>query len=448
MTVSNLNISTAMSTAVEAVLNNASLTDFTITITITNTLNQNYSFTPDWIDSITINQNFADAFADEVFLEFGAAPQDYMTMFANTQGLSVSLIFTYMNPQSGMLAFSPAPVSRTYKVMMMHPLDLSKKFTTGQMMPTETMPLVEQHVSARVPVKLWLIENTAYSLRQQSYWGTKYNSTLSSVIGYISSQFGIKQLYLVPPDNKTQWQHVIIPPSQKFDKVFDFLHFQYGIYMKGVEWYYSNGILYIWPPYENNPIIKYTANIYNVAGGDYAGLISFHSSDLSSNNLSLISTTQVKTTDLSRPAAEDVGTSFSFMRAATLIDGTTTTNAQGTFINNNNALTVGTVIDRAASQNASNPQYTKTTDNIFYESSKLAKWNAATIECGWKKAVPFLLYPGHNVKYHFDKQGIFTSQQGILEAVFYTFTRSQKIGPNYTYSGEAKLHLRADSDVT
>lgn len=445
---SNLNISTAMATAVEAVLNQDSLTDFTIDLLITNTTNQSYSYSPLYVDKITINQDFGDAFADEIFLEFKAMPADYINMFNNTQGLIVSITFIYVNPQTLQRVFTPVPIVRTYKALLMNPKDILKEYTTGSLMPTTNMPLTEQHISASIPVKLWLIESSAYTIRQQQFHGIFSQATVGNVISYIANQYQIKQIYLVPPDNTMSWSHVIIPPAQNFDELFDYIQTRFGVYMKGMEWYYTNSILYVYPAYENNPVIKYNADIYNVPKGNYAGVLSYHALTTSSNNISIISTTEVKTTDISRPAAEDIGNSTSFMRAATVIDNAVTTIEKGSFINNNRSLTVGTTIDRTASANASNPRYTKTTDNIFVESSKLAKWGAVLIECGWLKAIPFQLYPGHNIKYHYDDNGIFSSQQGILEGVFYTFTKSQKMGMSYTYSGSAHLKIRANSDVT
>lgn len=447
-TMSNLNISTSMSAAVDSVLGQTSLTDFTVDVQITNTQNQSFSYTPLFLDKITINQDFGGSFADEIFIEFAAGPTDYINIFNNSQGLVVSLRFVYVNPQTLQRVFTPVPIVRSYKALMMDPQDILKKYTTGTLLPTKDMPLTEQHIRLAIPVKLWLIEQDVYTIRQQQYHGTLYKSNMASMISYVTSQFNIKQIYLVDPDNTLVWNHIVVPPSHNFDEIFDYLQVTYGVYMKGLDWYYTNSILYVYPAYENNPKIKYVANIYNAPNGNYAGLLSFHSSDASSNSVNIVSTTGVDTTDISRPSAEDSGNSFSFMRASSIVDNYVTTNANGTFVNNNNSLTVGTKIDRMTTPSASNPKYTKTTDNIFYESSKLAKLNTVLIKCGWKKAVPFLLYPGHNIKYHFDKNGVFTNTQGILEGVSYKFTRSQKMGPGYTYSGSADLQLRADSDVT
>lgn len=437
-----------MSAAVEAVLNQTTLTDFTVDVVITNTNNQSFSYSPLWLKKISIKQNFAGDFADKVFIEFSAAPADYISIFNNTQGLVVSLRFVYLNPQTLQRVFTPAPIFKTYNALLLDPQDILKKYTTGTLMPTVDMPQVEQHVSAQIPVKLALMESDVYRIRQQKYAGTKKKATVADVISYITAQYQIKTLYVVPPDNKMAFDHIIVPPYQSFDEIFDFLQFHYGVYMKGMDWYYTGSILYVYPAYENNPIIKYNADIYNAPNGNYSGVLSYHASNPASNNIGIVSTTPVDTTDVSRPSAEDHGNSFSFMRASSVIDKAVTNNAQGTFINNNRSLTVGTTIDRMTTPNANNPQYTKTTDNIFYENSKLAKWSTTLIKCGWKKAVPFSLFPGHNIKYHFDKNGIFTFQQGILEGVSYEFERSQKLGTGYTYTGNATLAIRAESDVT
>jgi hypothetical protein len=444
----NLNVSAALSNAISAVLAPISITEFTLDVQITTLDDAAYSFTPDWIDKLTITQSFAENFGDIVILEFKAAPTDYMKLFANSKGLQVALRIVYYDAQSAQRVFTPPPIARIYKAMLMDPQDLSKKYTTGSLMPTASMPKTEQHISTRIPTKLRLIESAVYTIRQQQVHGIYKTTKIADVISHIAQSFSIKQLYIIPPDNTMKWDHIVIPPAQGIDQIFDFLQYHHGVYMKGIDWYFTNSILYVYPAYENNPTIKYKADIYNAPSGSYSGLHSYHNSDLANNRLGIVSTTKVKTSDISRPAAENAGSNFSFVRASSIVDKFATTTSKGTFINNNNALTVGTTINRTASTNANNPRYTKTTDNIFEESSKLAKWSAVLIECGWGHAVPYLLYPGHSIRYHYDKNSVFTTQQGILERVVYTFSRSHQLTSGYTYSGNATLNIRADSDVT
>ena len=445
---SNLNVSAALSAAIDGVIQVHSITEFTLDIQFTNTEDASYHYTPSWIESLTIIQSFAEKFADRVILELTLSPTDYMQLFNNSKGLQVSLRIIYYDSQRSQRVFTPPPIARTYKAMLMNPQDLSKKHTTGSLMPTASMPLVEQHVATRIPAKLSLIESDAYTIRQQKFHGIYQKQKITDVISHVAQSFNIKQMYLVPPDNVMSWDHIVIPPSQGMNEIFDYLQYAYGIYMKGVDWYYTNNMLYVYPAYENNPKIKYTADIYNAPEGSYAGLHSYHAVDPSGIRLGIVSTTKVNTKDISRPSAENTGTGFSFTRASSLMDRSVTTNRRGTFINNNNSLVVGTTTDRAMSNGANNPTHTKTTDNIFAESSKLAKWSAVLIECGWTNAVPFLLYPGHSIKYHFDKNGRFITQQGILERVVYSFKKQHQISNGYSYAGNATLNLRADSDVT
>jgi hypothetical protein len=445
---SNPNISAALSAAIEAVLAPSTVTEFTLDVQITNTNDVSYTYTPDWIESLAITQAFAEDFTDRLTLSLSMAPADYMRLFNNSKDLQVALRIVYYDSQSAQRVFAPPPISRVYKAMLLDPQDLSKKYTTGSLTPTAAMPLTEQHVGMRIPAKLSLIESAAYTLRQQKFNGIYQQNRVGDVIAHILKSFSITQFYLVPPDDTLTWGHIIIPPAMGIDEIFDYLQYHYGIYMKGIDWYFTNSTLYIYPAYENNPAIQYHADIYNAPEGNYAGLHSYHTSSPQQNTLGIVSTTAVKTTDVSRPAAENVGTGFSFTRASSIIDRFITTNAGGSFINNNNALTVVSTTDRAMSTAANNPRYTKTTDNIFEESSKLAKWDTVLLECGWKNAVPFLLYPGENIKYHYDKNSVFTTQQGILERAVYQFKRQRQLSDGFTYAGDATLRFRANSDVT
>ena len=445
---SNMNVSAALSSAIMNVLSQTSVTEFTLDIQFTNTDDASYNYTPQWIDTLTITQLFDDNIADRLTLELSLPPKDYIALFNNSKSLQVAIRIVYYDSHTAQRIFTPAPISRIYKAMLVDPKDLSKKYVTGSLMPTPEMPQTEQHVSLRIPAKLNLIETATYTIRQQKFHGIYQKEKVADVIAHIVQSFSIKQLYLVPPDNTMAWDHIVIPPAQGINEIFDYLQYTYGVYMKGIDWYYANNILYVYPAYENNPVIQYKADIYNAASGSYAGMKSYHSTVSASNLISIVSTTEVKASDISRPSAENVGTGYSFMRASTLIDKYTTTNANGTFINNNAALSVGTVTDRAMSRGANNPEHTKTTDNIFEQNSKLAKWNTGLLECGWNNAVPFLLYPGHNIRYHFDKNSVFTTQQGILERVTYSFSRQRQLSEGFIYGGNATLRFRVDSDVT
>lgn len=435
-----------MELAVNNILARESATSFTVDIKITNMNNPGFIYSPLWVDTININQNFSDNFADEIYIDFQVSPYDYMQIFNNAKGLIVNLRFVHIDPTTMKRIFNPKPTSKTYKALLMNPVDLLKKFTPGHLMPTDRSPLTEQKNSLLVPVKLWLIEDSAYTLRQQKFSGNLTKVTLSDAIHYVAHKFNIKQVYITPPDNTLKWEHIIFPPYKGLNEIFDYLQETYGVYMKGIDWYYTNNTLYIYPAYENNPSIPYIANIYHIGKNMYSGLGSYHY--LPANNLiNIISTTVVHTQDISQAAAEEDGNAYSFLRSSTVIDNYTTTTKDGTFVNNNNSLTVGTKVDRMASQNALHLKYSKPTDNIHHQNSKLAKWDAVLIKCGWVHVVPFLLVPGHNIKYYFDKNGIFSLQQGILESVSYHLKPIQKLDTGYTYGGSADLQIRADSDI-
>ena len=194
---SNLNVSAALSAAIDGVIQVHSITEFTLDIQFTNTEDASYHYTPSWIESLTIIQSFAEKFADRVILELTLSPTDYMQLFNNSKGLQVSLRIIYYDSQRSQRVFTPPPIARTYKAMLMNPQDLSKKHTTGSLMPTASMPLVEQHVATRIPAKLSLIESDAYTIRQQKFHGIYQKQKITDVISHVAQSFNIKQMYLL-----------------------------------------------------------------------------------------------------------------------------------------------------------------------------------------------------------------------------------------------------------
>jgi hypothetical protein len=216
--------------------------------------------------------------------------------------------------------------------------------------------------------------------------------------------------------------------------------------MKGCYSYITGDTFYIYPAYEHEPLIEDTLNIYNITKGIGTGARSFHLQ--SGKTIDVISNTKVKIVDLARYGAENVGTSISFLRSSAVIDGYATTDETGTFANDDVAMTLENKKSQTVVLNSSNDQYIGTTDNFCDASSRMAKWNGILISCGWKQAIPFILVPGHKVRYYYDKAGVFTKQKGILEAVEYTIQRAKQNAFGNTYACAATLHLHVDSDVS
>ena len=442
----NVTISPVMAKAVNNVLSTQVPTEFTFTINLTSESDTTYKYTPSFfIESASITQNFADDYTDDIRVSFTASPQEYMAIFNHAQDLLATTIRIYVNQQSGQRIYTIPPIVKSYKALLLNQENLYSKHPTGALQPTPNMPIVEQHVATRIPVHLQLIEKEAYTLRQQQFHGIFSNSTVASAIAAIVDKFEIKQLNFISPDNTHSWGNIVIPPAQNINDIFDYIQFTYGVYMKGIEFYYTNNTLYIYPPYELSPKMPSVVNFYNSPNGSYAGAFSYHS--VTGNTIDIVTTDKVETKDLSIMASENVGGSFSFLRASKLVDGFVGVSDNGVYVSKDASLTVGTPYSRTMVNNANVDRYQAATDNIFIQSSKLVKWQASLVSTKWLHAVPDLLIPGHKSTWNIDDNGVFKKRNGILEAVHYDikFIRKSMAGP--VYSCDAEFRLRVDSDT-
>ena len=446
-----LNVSSAMTSAINRVYSNLSLTEFTIDVTLTSATDNKYTFNPLFLDAIQIVQESSNslddtlpAYANELTMSFNVSPTEYMSIFDHAKDLIVLMTIVYVDTQVGAKVYNPKPITRKYKAIVKDLQNLYTKYTTGSLQPTKAMGIREQHVATRIPITLQLIEYKAYTLRQQQFHGMFENSTVGAVISYVVKTFGIGTLYMVPPDNTHVWSNIVIPAAMNFDEVFDYLQEKYGVYMKGLEFYYSDDTLYIYPPYENKPVFPYLANIYNAASGSNSGSNGYHS--ITGTTLDIVSTTKAQTRDIAVTSAENQGSSTGFLRASQVIDGFIGTTPKKSAIIKNNSLVISNKKQTTMSNNANNIKFKKATDNIFKESSELSRWNATMIRCGWLMAVPFLLQPGHAIKYAFDNNNIFTSKTGILESIVYNIAQKSRMNLGPLYSCRADMRLRVTSD--
>ncbi|CAM6000870.1 unnamed protein product [Sphagnum balticum] len=434
-----------MQNAVTRVMGTQTFTEFVLTVKLTSGADSTYSFSPVLVDTFHIVQNFSDDYTDNITISFLASANDYANIYDNRTELlaTIKIVYIDSHDQSGNKVYDPAPITKQYTAIMLDPKNIRAQIPRTK---DFSYPLITQTDVPNVPVHLQLIETPIYKLRHRQFHGMFSNCTVTSVMRAAAQFFGMTQVYMVPPDNTNTYEHLIIPPAKELSDIFDYLQDTYGIYMKGCEFYYTGGILYVYPPYENEPAIEYHANIFNSFGGMYSGSISYHLKE--DKTISIISNQKADTKDLTNSAAENHGTAATFLRSSRVIDQYTTTDASGTKIASDNALNVSVDGIAPVVTNSNNSKYKRASDNIFRESSELAKYQAILIKCGWTNALPYSIYPGHAVHYYFDDGGVFQKYKGIFEGIEYMVKQSKKGSTGQSYFCSANMVFRAVPEST
>lgn len=424
----------ALRRATDAVIAAETPTQFTIAAKLVSQTDEAWSYTPLFIDRYTINQDPGGAwveggtYADAMTISFALASKDYAAIYERAQGLMVVLTHRFADAY-GARVYDPPPQVVKYRAMIVDPRDLKRQLRD-----------VEQRTELDTQITLNLIEEQAYALRHKQFHGIFQNTTMEGLIRYIAQTFGIQTLHLAPPDNTHSYTHLVIPPAKGFDEVFDYLQATYGVYLKGLDFYFTAGALYVFPPYENAPKFPESAILYVGEQGDYAGAPAYHRTRDGVTEIVLAGVATSR--DLSVMGAESHGTATMFMRSSQLVDGFVATSPAGVALTSDTAAALRLPGSRPMDPAAQHSKYTAATDNPFAQAAQLAKYQTVLLDAGWAQAVPGVLKPGHAVKLAYDDGGALQTIDGILEAAAYTMQRDQKTDINHLYSGMAKLRVR------
>lgn len=412
------------------IVDNGTPTTFNIDAVFTNSSpGATFNFSPLRIDDIALNKDYAGNFADEIFLSMTISPKDFALLQDQGQSLRCDLTFTYLD-KFGNITFKKKPVKKSYNVFITNPKDMRKAY-----------PDIQNYTEPSVNIILQLIEDSVYNLRMTKLNKIFTKTTLKSVIHDLVSNLGITKLHLIDPDNDHEWDHVEIESLMGIESLFVFLQTKYGVYIKGLNVYVSNGVCYIYPPFDTEiDYDKYFA-IYKVSTGMYAGSINYHSE--LPTGINFVLNTEAKDYDLSIMGAENHGTGFLFPRASRMADGLTTIDSQtGAQFTENPSLKVTLNNPKTVIPGSNNLKIVKPTDNPYPHMAKLYSTQASLMQFNWSGADPFILDPCTQIQYYYDNDGKMMTKNGIQESASYRISRAHRAGDKDVFSCTGDMVVR------
>lgn len=420
-------------------------TSFNIDISIHSESDTSYAFTPLYIDTVQISQDFYDAYMDSILVKIPISPAQYADMYDHRTDLFATLTWTHIAPNSIIPILDPPPTTKTYRVSLINPKDIRQ-----QLKDTKYRLEPDRSIDIR------LMDSVSYNMRHirmEGIMGTPNKpQSVSDVIAMISKCMGASGLYLVPPDNIHRYRQIILPTGAGIEEIFDRLQKGYGVYTKGINYYYHDSMMYIYPPYETNPKFPQKMNVYLGDVGEFAGSPSRHRwLDEEQRVFEIVADGNAKVINLSNMAAENHGTGVYVTRASHLRDNFAKTDSADTTISNMSTLTANVEGLNTTVKGRKNIAYGGQTDNIFEAASEIAKYQAVMLTCIWPTAIPYILKPGHAIRYVYDKGGITEYVNGILDGIMYSYSRQSVIsgsGSKPIYIGNAALRLRLEPTDT
>lgn len=394
------------------------------------------------LTELTIDKNFTGNYLDDIDLVIMMPPSDYMKIQKHAQDLYIDLIFRYVDPHEEGLLYEKPPITLSYRAIIKNNIDLAKQFHMFEVKPDEDQPSYEGHHAARMDVMFQLMPQDAYDIRHKHYNGIFKQCTVKEALVYIAKCYGIKNISIVEPDNQTIYNHIVVPPGLTFATIFDFIQERYGVYLKGFEYYYDNATLYIWPPYELDPVSPTTLNLFNVPEGYFVGLKGYHIKI--EDDIYVVSNTPSNTLNITELGAEKEGNSVSFIRADSILDQFHTYfGSKGVTINKNNTISLDTTSDNTIAKEALYQKYQDPTINQFKETSKLERLNATKVMLGWIHSTWTDIRPGQRLIYHYDDEGRYNVSTGQCGRVKYTFSRIGRES-EYLFDCTAAMSIRIE----
>ena len=319
-------------------------------------------------------------------------------------------------------------------------------------------------------------------------------STVADAIRMIANSSDcIDALMMVDPDNKTVYKNIVIPPVLSLPDALKFLQEHYGVYSKGMGYYYQVGCLYVYPLYETNPILpkdkspdipdaytknKYAtvtghvlldemgdggmAHVYMVGDNNYVGMQYYHAYE--GRTIHIVSNGKAMFRDLADSGMENIGYGYithhserdidacrAVLEADNAYDATNGIWPIDIFQNPNNSYLAidGQNKHIGMTSTQANVKYIDDKSNVFTIQSGIYSYMRNLAGFEWNDAVPFTFRPGYRICYHYDGEDEsrrdLTSDTGA--SLQYITKNGTVEDVNYTFMPVERTPSMSDSDA-
>ena len=431
-----------LETAANTILNAAPSTQMVSKCTIYSPTNDKIQIQLPYFHVLKIKQQFGFTYTDEITFDVSVPMEDFLSMLQNAQDLRLAISFRQVIHTSTKIIDEINPIQLHYRVIIANADELLKQLTKQELVTTSEVGRVESIHGRLHRVTLQLMESDIYDIRHKQFNGLLKNVTLKDTIYYCANLLGIKNISLVEPDNTRVYSSLSLPPMLDISTAFDFLQDRYGIYSKGLVYYYTNKTLYIYPGYETAPKTETVVNIYNVPENSYMSAPGYHYFD-EGGNIHILCNSKVQAKNMAAQSVENNGNYKIALRTDMALDHVRTVQGDKGMFQKDNALSCGMTSNRGMVSDVKNAKYETSSNNAFKMASDLVKMDCVLLVSGWTKALPYLIKPGTKVIYHYEDLNVYTTRTGIVEELDYAISQQDRTG-DYTYICNAAFALRLD----
>jgi hypothetical protein len=305
----------------------------------------------------------------------------------------------------------------------------------------------EQYYGARIPVTLELFSETLYNLRHVTVATKLSNCTMEQAVLYLANSYGIKNTIMTPSDNTKVYKDVPIPPKVGgIDKSLSYLQKRFGIYSMGLEYYFYDDTLYVYPKYDydRKPIENdTTVQFFVVPEGTYTGVESYHCFD-DNDNLRIVLDGKTVTENPIEVNMENTGNHFVAHRTSTVLDQSRSMNKDGSGkLADNNLISLGMNTNTAFSESM-NTKFITSTNNAYELASMMSANSNTLVSTVWQKSYPYLIVPGTKCIYQYEDEKGLKGLKGMVALVATEIVVEGRARGKVMYSAKSILTLRLD----
>ena len=412
---------------------------------------------PLYIESYNIIQDFTKTYTDIILLTVNISVKEFFSIIKNNGKNLYCSIFSYPVSEASRVPIynikqddtniNQGGWIHTYRAIVLGLADILKEFNINQLMQQEndTNNTTPYKHSQRMRLALQLISEDAYDVRTRSFAVPLSNTSVKQALYTSANILGIKNIYLHEPDNQQVYPSLIIPPMQTLESFIPMLQNHPGIYKEGLEYYYTNNTLFIYPGYKVDPNRSDSiVNFYKVPKDTFPGMFGYQYKDKDSN-LHIVTDTDIEINDTSPTSLENIGNHVVTLDTEKSLDLTRDVNGKKGSFNRNNLVSIALQNIEGNTPNKYKTTYVQGSSNPFQMASQILKDNKLEITLGWHNPLPFSINPGQRCIYHYEDEVGYKTKLGIIDAVSYTYSLNSR-NSSYIYHGEAIVRLRLASD--
>ncbi len=441
--------------------------DIQVTFHGTNTLTKKkYELSPETklITLFSINQNFDQAWYDTIEVEVTLFARDMLLLLYNSQDLLCDITLRSKGQNDGYIDgidtdADPVLTLENYHAIFKSEQDVRKAHPKETLVPSDTAVNTMESTSARFDhIKFELMDDKVYNLRTKRLNFMARDLNMRDAIITIVSKAGIEKIAIVDPDNETKYKNFIIPPTLTLPETMEFLQKYYGVYDKGLGYYYTDETFFVYPKFETDPQIPPTpkpiVHFYFIGEHKYEGIEANHAIDKEfegrKGNYHIIINGHTDIYDRTKFGMENVGTGFFIQHDDRVVDDWSyihepkgehfATQGLGRIVIPREP-NMETLMDNdekiGATKDTNNVRFVQSFCNIHRLKSLSADYRRSEVFFNWLNAVPNVFRPGYRIEWHYDDEDPaardpdkeygpqsyrYTTKTGIVESVSYVFT--------------------------